>query len=112
MPWQIFSAPWNEDQASALAGWFWLVLMIVWAVMRFTIKPAKKRETLWEITQHAIPAILGFWLLFEKYWKLGPLSQRILPNVPLTWDAGLLLTAFGIAVAIWARLALGTNWSG
>ena len=89
-----------------------MVLGIVWILMQFTVKKAKKRESLWEIAQHMAPAVLGFWLIFERIWKWPPLEQKLLPDVPFVWNFGIALTIMGIAIAIWARFSLGRNWSG
>jgi protein-S-isoprenylcysteine O-methyltransferase Ste14 len=101
----------SRNTASAIAGWLWMVLGAVWLVKRFTMKKAKKRETLWEITEHSAPTVLGFWILFENSWKWGWLNLRVLPEVPLVWDTGLLITLVGIAISLWARQSLGGNWS-
>jgi protein-S-isoprenylcysteine O-methyltransferase Ste14 len=98
------------DKASQLAGWLWSLLMIVWAVLWFGMKRAKKLETPWEMAQHAVPIILGFWLLFEKNWKGWNL--KLLPDTPAVLWVGLALTAVGVGTSIWARLTLGGNWSG
>ncbi len=100
----------NADQASQWAEWLWMVLCGVWLVMWFSAKSAKKRESPLERVQHLIPLILGFWLLFEKNWK--GLDTRAVPDNPAAWWLGLSLTAGGVAISIWARVSLGTNWSG
>jgi protein-S-isoprenylcysteine O-methyltransferase Ste14 len=100
----------NADQASQWASWFWTALMAVWLVMWFSAKSVKQRETPLERMQHLIPLILGFWLLFEKNWN--GLDMRLLPDTPAAWWSGLALTAAGVASSIWARVSLGTNWSG
>jgi len=109
---QSMSGPWNAEEAARLAGWCWTALLVVWVVMRFTIKSAKRRESALEMLGHAVPAVLGFWLIFETNWKPPALQQNLLPNVAELWDLGLLFTALGVALAIWARLSLGNNWSG
>jgi protein-S-isoprenylcysteine O-methyltransferase Ste14 len=38
--------------------------------------------------------------------------MRVLPRVPVLWIAGLITTALGVGIAIYARLSLGSNWSG
>jgi protein-S-isoprenylcysteine O-methyltransferase Ste14 len=106
MHWLSMSA----DQASRWAEWLWMVLCGVWLVMWFSAKSVKKRESPLERAQHLIPLILGFWLLFEKNWK--GLDTRLVPDNPAAWWLGLALTAGGAAISIWARLSLGTNWSG
>jgi protein-S-isoprenylcysteine O-methyltransferase Ste14 len=100
----------NADQALQWANWLWDSLLVVWLVMWFGMKRAKKLETPWEMAQHAVPVIVGFWLLFEKDWK--GLNIRLVPETPSVWWFGLILTATGVALSIWARLTLGANWSG
>jgi protein-S-isoprenylcysteine O-methyltransferase Ste14 len=96
--------------ASQWARWLWDLLLLVWVVLWFGMKRAKKLETPWEMAQHAVPVILGFWLMFENSWK--GLNARLLPETPAVLWVGLALTAVGVGLAIWARLTLGANWSG
>jgi len=96
--------------ALQLAGWLWDALLVVWVALWFQMKRAKKLESPLEMTQHALPVVLGFWLLFENSWK--GLNLRWLPEIPAVPTLGLLLTAVGVGISIWARLTLGTNWSG
>lgn len=100
----------DAGRASAWAEYFWMALLGVWVVMWFGTKSVKKRETLWERVQHLVPLILGFWLLFERNWKW--LNLRLVPDTPAAWWPGLVLTAVGVAISIWARVSLGANWSG
>lgn len=102
----------TADQASQWASRLWMALAIVWVAMRLSIKRAKQRESLGEFAQHAVPLLLGFWLLFGKLENWGWLNYRPLPNTPAAWAAGLFITAFGVGFSIWARFALGSNWSG
>jgi protein-S-isoprenylcysteine O-methyltransferase Ste14 len=76
------------------------------------MKKAKKLEGWGERAQHGILVILGFWLMFADLKDWGWLNYRLVPNVPAVWAAGLLLTAIGVGISIWARLTLGSNWSG
>lgn len=96
--------------ASQWARWLWDLLLLVWVVLWFGMKRAKKLETPWEMAQHAVPVILGFWLMYENSWK--GLNARLLPETPAVLWVGLALTAVGVGLAIWARLTLGANWSG
>jgi protein-S-isoprenylcysteine O-methyltransferase Ste14 len=96
--------------ASQWARWLWDLLLLVWVVLWFGMKRAKKLETPWEMAQHAVPVILGFWLMYENSWK--GLNTRLLPETPAVLWVGLALTAVGVGLAIWARLTLGANWSG
>jgi protein-S-isoprenylcysteine O-methyltransferase Ste14 len=108
MTWGTLTA----DSASDWAGRLWTVLAVVWVAMWFGMKKAKKRENWGERAQHGLLVILGFWLLFEGTFRLGWLDYRLVPNLPQAWTVGLVLTALGVGIAIWARLSLGSNWSG
>jgi len=106
MSWETISA----DQALQMAIVLWYVLTLVWLIMWIGMKRAKKSETTWERAQHIVPVLVSFWLLFERQWPT--LNTRIMPEAPGILWAGVLLTALGVGVGVWARLSLGTNWSG
>ncbi|HXY01302.1 MAG TPA: isoprenylcysteine carboxylmethyltransferase family protein [Candidatus Limnocylindrales bacterium] len=86
-----------------------MVLAGVWFLMWFGMKRAKKIETPLEILQHALPVMLGFWLLFarDSEWPKGEFP----PGSGAVWWIGLALTAAGIGISIWGRFTLGANWS-
>jgi len=100
------------DNAMAAASVCWWLLMAVWLILVFSIKRAKQRETGVERLQHIIPVAIGFWLLFGSKPHWAGLRFQLLPQAPNIWLTGLLVTALGVAIAIWARLSLGANWSG
>ena len=100
----------NADQAAQWANWLWDLLVVVWLVMWFGIKRIKQRETSWERLQHLIPLFFGFWLLFGGNWN--GLNMRLVPDTSSVWWLGLVLTAVGVGISIWARVSLGANWSG
>lgn len=102
----------TAQQASEWAGRLWQLLLVVWIVLWFGMKKAKKLEGWAERAQHGVLVILGFWLLFGSLDHWGWLNHRLVPNVPAMWVTGLALTALGIGISIWARLSLGSNWSG
>ncbi len=108
MNWEWLTA----DEASQWAERLWMALAGVWMVLWFGKKRAKKREKWSEYAPHVILVFLGFWLLFGRPESWGWLNHRLLPNVPAVWVAGLAVTALGVGIGIWARLSLGTNWSG
>jgi protein-S-isoprenylcysteine O-methyltransferase Ste14 len=106
MSWGDLSA----DQALEMANLLWTLLMLVWLVLWFGMKRAKKQETRWERLQHVVPVLLAFWLLFGKQSKV--LDTRLLPGTPVSLWVGVLVTALGVGISIWARVSLGANWSG
>jgi protein-S-isoprenylcysteine O-methyltransferase Ste14 len=101
----------TADQAAKWAASFWSALLVVWLVLWAQMKRAKKLETPFEMLQHALPVVLGFWLLFGHLETWGWLDYRILPTAPETWLPGLALTLLGVGLSISARLTLGANWS-
>ena len=102
----------TASTAFELATRLWLLLMIVWVVLLLGMKRAKKRESIIQRAQHGVLVILGFWLLFNNDQPASWWNARVIPDAPESWSVGLMLTAVGIGIAIWARLILGSNWSG
>jgi protein-S-isoprenylcysteine O-methyltransferase Ste14 len=106
MNWDVMS----PARATEIAAWLWNVLLIVWLVLWFGRKPSKRLETPWERLQHVVPVLAAFLLLFEGNWRI--LSARVLPDAQWVLLVGVLLTFVGVGISIWARLSLGSNWSG
>jgi protein-S-isoprenylcysteine O-methyltransferase Ste14 len=102
----------SPAHAMHLAGYLWCILGLVWLAMAITTKKAKRRETPFELVLHVAPLFLAFWLLFGRVQLFPWLLQPLLPGLPILWWTGLFLTALGLAISIWARLSLGSNWSG
>ncbi len=50
--------------------------------------------------------------MFDSSLSIGFLGLRFLPDSTAVEGTGLGITACGIAFAVWARFALGRNWSG
>jgi protein-S-isoprenylcysteine O-methyltransferase Ste14 len=102
----------TADQAWQWASYFWCLLAVVWLVMFFGMKKSKKLEGWGERAQHELLLFFAFWLLFEGWWHGGWLDYRVVPHVFEVWTMGLALTAVGVGISVWARLSLGSNWSG
>ncbi|HTZ49667.1 MAG TPA: isoprenylcysteine carboxylmethyltransferase family protein [Verrucomicrobiae bacterium] len=102
----------TEEDAWMWASRMWLVLVAVWVLMWLGRKKTKKREAWGQRMEHGVLVIAGFYLLSASRLDWAWLNERVLPAVPGVWLAGLAVTALGIAAAIWARLSLGSNWSG
>lgn len=81
----------------------WIVLTVVWALGALAGKKTVRREGLGERGLHIFGSLLAFWLLFSAPGALAPMVYR---------GIGFVFSAAGIAFAIWARVLLGTNWSG
>ena len=97
----------KKDSIAAL--WIPLGLYAAFAILR--IRGAKQRQSLFTRLPHVAAMIVAFVLLLERQEHFGLLDRRFLPDSQ-TWTwVGIVLTACGIALAIWARSYLGANWS-
>jgi protein-S-isoprenylcysteine O-methyltransferase Ste14 len=99
-------------QAIILANWLWSLLLLFWLLMALGAKKAKMRETPAEILQHLVPLIIAIRLVFGPSLRSTWLNRRLWQESSLTPWLGLGLCAIGVAIAVWARLVLGKNWSG
>ncbi len=89
----------------------WIVIAVLWVLASFASKSTVRTQSGPSRALQAGLLIVAYLLLFDSSLRIGPLAWRILPASPLVSYIGLVLTFAGIALAIWARLLLGTNWS-
>ena len=89
----------------------WLLLLAVWLVGAFATKRTARREGRGSRVVQMVLVVSAYFLLFDsntaKAWLAWPFSR---PGAPIAW-AGVVLTAAGVGIAIWARGVLGGNWS-
>jgi protein-S-isoprenylcysteine O-methyltransferase Ste14 len=90
----------------------WLVLIAVWVIGRFTAKRVKQRESPVAYLGRIVIIVVLFEFLFNPAFAVGWLGERFLPASAALDQTAIAVTAIGVAVAIWARLYLGGNWSG
>ena len=95
-----------------IIGALWAILGLYWLAAAFGRKRAEKREPAAERLVHILLMIGGFALLYSPDPRFGALNRRFLPASPLLGIFGVVLTAAGVAFAIWARAHLGKYWSG
>ena len=102
----------SASEAFQISSKIWFVWCILWLLMAAWSKPSKRREFPWQRLEHIIPMVIGFLLMYNHNfaWKL--LGDRIVPENDGVTIIGLLLTLGGLVFAVWARIALGANWSG
>ena len=90
----------------------WAIFGLYWLASAFNRKATKKRETYLQRLVYTLPLVVGTWLLLRPEAHYGWLGARFVPAGP-TWRwIGVAVTAAGVAMAIWARRHLGSNWSG
>lgn len=88
----------------------WLVLGFFWLLTAIGQKRAVFRESAGRSAVYRIGTIIAFLLMFSRS-RVGLLSWRVTPHSPaLEWMA-LVVGVAGFAVAFWARILLGGEWS-
>lgn len=90
----------------------WIGLACVWFIAAARAKTTVRRETAASRLVHVLMVICACYLLLPGARNAGVLVQRFLPDSDATMLAGAVLTAAGAAVAVWARITIGSNWSG
>ncbi len=90
----------------------WGVLVIVWVVGAFSTK-STARSASYASRLVLLAPLLIVWLLVNAH-VISPswLVIRPLPDNPAIQLLGLALTVLGCLFAVWARVTLGSNWSG
>jgi protein-S-isoprenylcysteine O-methyltransferase Ste14 len=89
----------------------WYAFALYWAITALRVKRTKTSEESSDRFGTIIVLVVAFVLLFDNRVPVGPLHLRFVPaNRGIAW-AGILLTALGAAIAIWARRCLGEFWS-
>jgi len=95
-----------------LFDWCWAVWLLIWLALSFRNKRTARRENLGSWTLHMLPIMLAAVLLVTDWTPWPELQREVLPYRTAWYWIGLALTAGGLAFTVWARVYLGTNWSG
>ena len=101
----------------------WVIFFVVILVGALRTKPTVEREPLSNKVFYGLPIVLAIFLLFKGLSSqtapgtgltqpLYPLYVQVLPATTSIMIIGVVLTMFGLFIALWARVILGTNWSG
>jgi len=97
---------------ATIVRYCWGALALVWLIAAAHTKPTLRATDLKTRVASMGTMLAGFCLVISD-WPGGWLSTRLLPaTIPTVETLGVGLTIIGCSFAIWARLALGRNWSG
>lgn len=110
----------DRREASGLADYFvvfglmlciiWVAFWLFWLILAYkTRSPVKIRRSAWFPLLPLLFVII--WIILVSVFP-DLLSLRIVPENVIIGLAGSAITLAGLGFAIWARLHLGTNWSG
>ena len=89
----------------------WIGWVVYWAVSSANVKPNQRKEDGLTRLIYGAPLWIAAWLLVGRSLPWAFLYGRFVPDGLAVELAGLLVTAAGLALAIWARVHLGSNWS-
>ena len=89
----------------------WMVWGLYWWISAYGVKPAQRREGPVSRAAHIVPLVVAGLLLASPALP-GWLGERWLPRSLAAYWGGVACVAMGLALAIWARIELGGNWSG
>lgn len=90
----------------------WIALGIVWFIGAFAVKRTERSETDAHRFSYTALTVAAFLLLAYPRFRPGILASRFVPGNGAMADIGLALTIAGAAFAVWARIYIGSNWSG
>jgi protein-S-isoprenylcysteine O-methyltransferase Ste14 len=102
----------TSQRAFDLAGKAWAIWALWWLAMAFLNKSTKRRESVAQRIEHLVPAMLGFALVFREGFGGTWLARPIWAANPVLLIFCVIATILGLLFAVWARLILGSNWSG
>jgi len=95
-----------------LIGLLWLAWGLYWVISAARTKSTVRRESLGSRLAYVVPGLIGAVLIA---WRTPPwtwLTTRLWPHSLTAYWIGFAITIAGFAVAVWARVHLGRNWSG
>ena len=90
----------------------WGALILVWVAGLGFFKPTARRASYSSRLLLFVPLLAGYLLVVFHVIPDDWLLRRLWPRTQAIQVAGLTMTVLGCLFAIWARVALGTNWSG
>jgi protein-S-isoprenylcysteine O-methyltransferase Ste14 len=109
----------NEDpdlNMSAVYEWLFPCLWTAWAAYWWVssrhAKVTVRRESLQSRLLHMVPLALAALLIALPALPIAPLDRHLFPSSGWLFWTGAAITACGLALAVWARRHIGTNWSG
>lgn len=90
----------------------WGILTAVWALGMLSSKRTARSQGYASRVGQAGMILVAFYLLFSDANRWLAVDPVVVSINTATAVFGCLLTVAGVALAIWARCVLGTNWSG
>jgi len=90
----------------------WLCWMAYWTVASIGVKASARREPMLSRLLHLVPLAIAVLLLWAPAPSLPWLRLRFVETTRWIPWCGVALVAAGLVFSTWARVHLGSNWSG
>jgi protein-S-isoprenylcysteine O-methyltransferase Ste14 len=97
--------------AMRICEYLWIAFLVVWVIWALRTKRVQAREGVSSRLSYTVLTIAAFYAMFGGDTPREWLRIRIFPADLWIEVLGIVITAAGIAFAIWARTYLGGNWS-
>jgi protein-S-isoprenylcysteine O-methyltransferase Ste14 len=88
----------------------WWAFILVFLISAFSVKKTKEQQP-WGGRLASVAIVIATFLLLSgdvTWWGINEVLWPVGHNL---WNVGCVMTFAGLAITIWSRLALGTNWS-
>ncbi len=104
----------NQNHAYEICRQLWFCWLLVWLAWAFFAKRTRRRERPGTRLIYGSVVSFGAFILFSQPRSPFPgwLHARVIAPNPVAASIGILVTLAGLLFSVWARLHLGTNWSG
>ena len=96
----------------AIIAWCWVVFWVYWTVSGLRIHAPRRKVSLAFTILNTALLYAGFVLVLVGRFTIGPLTIRFTSDAAYSSIAGTAFAVAGVALAIWSRRVLGSNWSG
>jgi len=89
----------------------WVVFYAYWLASAFATKRTAERESVAGSLTYRIPVVLAVILLYHAVRMPKPLSEVVIPSTAPICALVVALSTTGLLTSLWARMALGRDWS-
>jgi protein-S-isoprenylcysteine O-methyltransferase Ste14 len=90
----------------------WFAWALYWVILARKAKHTVRRESLASRATNVVPLVIGVLLVAVPSIPSPAFAIRILPHTLATYWTGVTLVFLGLSFAVWARVHIGSNWSG
>jgi protein-S-isoprenylcysteine O-methyltransferase Ste14 len=105
-----------DDNAREVAGRVmqacWVILVFYWVVAAASTKATARRMSLGWRVGYLVAVLVALDLVMLSPRGPHPLDEVIIPRGASEAVVAMLLCVAGLVFAVWARVTLGSNWSG